>query len=353
MTLLLNNDDVAQLLDIKTCVQVIEEAYQDMARGEAVPCPTRTSIQVPLEGGVSYIHDSFKGASRRRGVLAIRMKSDIKGQEMSHGTLRETKWASRPGKFCGLVLLFSTRNGELLAILNDGLIQHLRVGVTSAVGAKYMCRPDAATLGMLGSGGQANSHTRAFAAVLPLKKLKVYSPNPEHRKAFAEEMSRTLGLEAEAVDEPKAAVTGSDLVAVCTNANEPVLKGEWLEPGCHVSAIRSHYALPQDFFSYVDLVVKHQEQNSSRSAVGSEEELRQAYVEEGTSRKRENIPTLEKLVSGQVVGRNSPEQITFFENNAGNGMQFAVAGAVVYERALERGLGRELPTDWFLQDIRD
>lgn len=354
MTLVLNNGDIARLLDMKSCVEALEAAYRDLGQGEAANRP-KTYLVVPLKPGLSYSYCTMEGADRRLGVVAIRMKSDMNEWQTAYGMKRGEKWASAPGKFCGLVLLFSAHNGELLAILNDGLIQHLRVGATSGVAARYMARPEASTLGILGSGGQARSHARAFAAVRPLKKIKVYSPNPGHREAFADEMANVLGLEVKTVSEARAAVTGSDLVATCTNSLEPVLKGEWLEPGCHAASVNANTELDPGFFNHVDVVIKHQTLNTPYYLVGTEEEARLAprSFKEGAALPPADVPTLAELVLGRVSGRTRPEQVTYFSNNEGNGLQFAATAALAYQRALERGVGRELPTDWFLQDIRD
>lgn len=352
-TLLLNNEDVAQLLDVESCVSALEDSYRNLGQGDAVNRP-KTYIVVPREQGVSYSYCTMEGADRGLGVVAIRMKSDMNQYVEAYGMKRHDKWASTPGKFCGLVMLFSAENGQLLAILNDGVIQHLRVGATSGLAAKYLARSDAATLGMVGSGGQARSHARAFAAVRALNKIKVYSPNPEHRKAYAEEMSRELGVEALPVDTARSAVEGSDIVASCTNSLEPTIRGEWLSPGSHATKV-GHHELGEDFFKHVDLVIKHQELFTHRYVTGAEDEKRKApkALREIRTDIPEDVPTLSKLILGEAAGRTAAQQITFFNNNEGNGLQFACCGALAYRRALERGIGRELSSDWFLQDIRD
>jgi alanine dehydrogenase len=297
----------------------------------------------------------MEGVSRRHGVVAIRMKSDMNRYVEAFGIGRHDKWASKPGLFCGLVLLFSTHTGELLAVLNDGFIQQTRVGATSGVAAKCLARPDASVLGMIGSGGQARSHARAFATVRKLKTIKVFSPNRERRETFAEEMGQALGVEAFAVANAQAAVSDSDIVATCTNAIEPVIRREWLSKGTHATSVNAHHELPPGFFRRVDVVLRPQILDTRRYAVGSEKEKRTAPKALRKSRGEipEDIPTLSDLLLGKAKGRADSDQITYFNNNEGNGLQFAVCGALAYQRAKQRGLGRELPSEWFLQDIRD
>jgi len=354
MALLLNNEDVRNLLDMESCVAALEEAYRDLGENQAVNRP-KTYIVVPEGQDLSYSYCTMEGASRRLGVVAIRMKSDMNRYVEAFGTGRHEKWASRPGLFCGLVLLFSSRDGELLAVVNDGLIQQMRVGATSGVAAKYLAREDASVLGMIGSGGQARSHARAFAAVRKLKRIKIYSPNPERRAAYAREMAEALGLEVVAVESAKAAVEGADIVATCTNSIEPVIRGEQLCRGTHATSVNANHELDDDFFKHVDVTVRHQILDTKRYTAGSHEEIERAPK---AIRKRRvdtpaALPTLPDLLLGKTPGRTQPDQITYFNNNEGTGLQFAVCGALAYQRAKEKGIGRELPNEWFLQDIRD
>ena len=110
--------------------------------------------------------------------------------------------------FVGLIELFSVATGELLAIMPDGLIQQVRVGVTSALGMKAMARKNSQTMGLIGSGGQAKAHYRFMTAVMPLKKVKVFSPNAEHRKAFVAEMEKETGVAGEPVTSAEEAARG-------------------------------------------------------------------------------------------------------------------------------------------------
>jgi len=352
-TLYLSNDDVARLLDVQSCVSALENAYRDLAQGDAVNRP-KTYVVVPDKAGVSYSYCTMEGVDRNLGVMAIRMKSDMNRFVEVYGRRRAEKWAGRPGKFCGLVLLFSSRSGELLAILNDGLIQQMRVGATSGLAAKYLARSDAAVLGMVGSGGQARSHARAFATVRALKTLKVYSPNVEHRQTYAEEMGRELGLEAFAVNSAEEAVRGADIVSACTTSLEPVIRGQWLSAGAHATKVNAN-ELDDDFFRHVDVIIRHQILDTKIYAAGTKEEAKSApkATRKGKIITHGEAPTLDKMILGQTPGRTSERQVTFFDNNEGNGLQFATCGALAYQRALERGLGRELPSEWFLQDLRD
>ena len=101
-----------------------------------------------------------------------------------------------------MILLNNIQNGEPLALINDGYLQHMRVGADSGIGAKYMAREDAEVVGMIGSGGMARSHVESFLLAREIKKIQVYSPTKAHREAYAKEISEKYGLEVVPVSQP-------------------------------------------------------------------------------------------------------------------------------------------------------
>src|SRR5579862_5600253 len=179
----------------------LEQSYRDMGSSQAV-CRPRIDIQVPIpESRQTYQWGTMEGGSTR-GYFAIRMKSDVLVQEDRGGIPTEEKYCLRPGRWCGLILLTSIDSGEPLAILNDGVIQHMRVGGDGGIGVKHMAREDAEVVGMLGSGGMARSHMDAFMAVRRIKKLQVFSPTRINRETFAGEMRAKFGIETIACHAP-------------------------------------------------------------------------------------------------------------------------------------------------------
>ena len=139
MALLISNQDIEQVLDMKTCLDAIEEGIKEYYRGDAI-CRPRIDVWAPSGDPNGYYQwGSMEGTSRRYGVFATRIKSDIAYWSTSAGGVKtQEKYCQRPGLFCGLILLFSTENGEPLAVMNDGYLQHLRVGATAGIAAKYL-----------------------------------------------------------------------------------------------------------------------------------------------------------------------------------------------------------------------
>lgn len=218
---------------------------------------------------------------------------------------------------------------------------------------------------MIGSGGMARTYLDAFCQVRPIERVKVYSPNPEHVRQYAEEMGARHDLEVIPVDSAREAVRGVDIVSCCTSTNEPVFMTDRLEPGMHVTNLTS--AETQDGFAS-DVAVRAGEATPRLAELPPEADYARAgflgYVagrpEERASVPRLTLPDdiigmprLTNLITRRAAGRTSPEQTSFVLNVGAIGAQFEAVTAAVHARAREEGLGYEIPTDWFLQDVRD
>lgn len=347
MALLLTTADTQQLVTMREGIDVLEEGYRCLANHEATH-RRRTDTLIPLGSGESYYFATMEGASRPHGLVAVRLRSD-------RNTVGKKKWAGRPGMFCGLVLLYDIESGELAAIINDGHLQLMRVGATSALAGRYLARPESRVLGIIGSGWQAHEHARAFAAIFPLQQIRVYSPNEAHRNAFASDMSAELGIPVSAESSARAVVEGADMVATCTDASVPVFDAAWVTPGTYVSCLRYFYEVSGPRDRVFDRHVIHTPDYhipSYRIGKPSEWAEQPAYYRlyEGDEAPAD-AASLQDVVAGLAPGRTNDSQRTVFSNKGGLGIQFVTLGRVVLDRARERGVGRELPAEWFLQDI--
>ena len=367
MTWFLNNDDIAEVLTMQDTVDALEQAYQELARGEAV-CRPRIDIQIPTsDPAKTYQWGTMEGGSSGSGYFAIRMKSDVVYERAYGGTRTQEKYCVQPGRFCGLILLIDVENGEPLAFINDGFLQHMRVGADSAIGAKYMAREDAEVVAMIGSGGMARSHAESFAAVRNIKRIQVYSPTKANRDAYASEIAEKLGIEVVAVNDPADAYKGADIVAGCTDAVEPVVFGRWIEDGAHVTCVGGQ--LDGDAMERIDRSLRlgsapapvglpemglHDE-NLTYSAKapgegpGQSERGGRAHGVIAENR----VVFMEALLSGAGQGRPSASAVTYSERGNIQGAQFFAVASRAYELARAKGLGRSIPTEWLLQDIRD
>ena len=361
--LILSNQDIARLLDVRSCIEALRKGYNDLAAGDAAYIP-RIDLYAPTGRKEDYYRwGSMSGVSRSHGVTAVRMKSDI---VFWPDGKTEDKYCKEPGTYCGLILLFSISTAEPLALLQDGYLQHLRVGASAALGADLLARKDAETLGMLGSGGMARTYLEAICAVRQIRVCNVYSPTAAHRESYAREMSQKLGIEVVPVDRAEDAVRNCDIVATTTNSLQPTFAAEWVSPGTHLTCV-SRRELSDEVFDRVDVAVQlgyntilrqssipgmHWLQGGFASYICGQPEERNILPPARSVESRQ-FPTLMDLVKGRYPGRTSSDQISFFITTGTQGLQFAAVGGYVLQRAKELGLGTQIPDSWFLQDIKD
>jgi alanine dehydrogenase len=355
MTLILSNDDVEKLLTMRECIEVMEQAYVELAEGRGVS-RTRSDCFTPtIRADALYSLKSMDGVVPKLGVGAVRINSDIITWPKRGNNMRREKVPAAPNqRYVGLVLLFSVENGEPLAILPDGVMQRMRVGAANGLGIKYLARENARTVGILGSGWQAGAQLMAACAVRDIQAIRCFSPNPKNCAAFATAMSTLLGVDVTPVDGPEAAINGADIVMCATNSIDHIFFERWIERGMHVSSIKRP-EIEVAAIKRADRVVIHWNDPApihvAAKGVTIEEKVegRGWQLAEEIDFKR--LPTLPELVVGRVAGRKADDDVTCFINNIGLGYQFAAAGAVVYRKAKESGLGHQLPTDWFTEDV--
>lgn len=373
MTLLINNDVVAQVLKMPEAIEALESAYRQHVMGQAV-CRPRVDIQIDRPEGEKadgvYQWGTMEGGSQH-GYFAIRMKSDIIYEQRRGEVITQEKFCKEPGLYCGLIFLTSTLNGEPLALINDGVLQHVRVGADGGIGVKVMSRPDSAVLGMLGSGGMARTHMDAIMAVRDIKRLQVYSPTPQNRERFGDEMRERFGIEVAVCGNPRDIYRDADIVAGVTDSAVPVLNGEWLEPGTHIVNVGGGGGRPDQ--ASLDRVDRYLRFGNASAPWGlpdmalDDEYL--TYSTEGAQKSNvkmkhrgerghgaslpDRMITLKEIFIDGEPARTRDDEITYSERGNLQGLQFWSVGALVYERAKAEGLGHELPTEWFLQDIRD
>jgi alanine dehydrogenase len=343
---------------MKDCMEILEHAFLEEAQGQAAN-RTKSSIHIPTEGSEWwYRYCSMEGGLRTPPVAAVRIKSDMVSWPLYSGIRRESKYCVRSGRFCGLVLLFSAENGEPLAILNDGEMQHMRVAATAGIAARFLANKTATSVGILGSGGMAESHLEAYNAVRKLEKIKVFSPNKDNRENYARRMTAKLGVRVEPVPSASEVFAGSEIVASCTDANEPIIPGSWLEPGVHLTCVRSAEAA-KDVYPRLDRYVAYRSGMAISHFTSPENErpfslggTNPDYFDRVAQVPENRRHHLNDILLNRVYGREGEKEINMFMSE-GTGVQFAAVAYRAYMLAKQVGAGKEIPTDWFLQDIRD
>jgi ornithine cyclodeaminase/alanine dehydrogenase-like protein (mu-crystallin family) len=315
MALLLREKEVTELLDMQTAIEAVEAVLRNQAEGKATNRP-RSRVITPT----SQMH-VLSGGDQQQGIYGLKTYS-----------------ASRKGaRF--LVLLYESETGDLLAMIEADKLGQMRTGAASGVATKYMARGDADTVGIYGTGWQAESQLAAVCAVRKIKSVKAYSRKAEHRQAFAEKMGVQLGVEVVPVERPEDAALGQSIIITITSGREPVLKGEWLSEGAHINAAGSNYLSKAE----IDLEAVR------RSTVIAVDSIEQSKIEAGdllpaVERGVTNwdaVTELGRIIAGQVKGRTSEADITLFKSN-GIALEDISSALRVYQLARERGLGENL-----------
>lgn len=326
MAIYLSHEDVRNVIRMEDIFQAVEQAFRDYGL-ELATNLYRQRLRVPR--GVYRV---MSGAVPSLGGMGS--KVGLHGFDVPAGV----------NKSHDLSVLYSSETGEVQAVILSNLITDYRTGAISAVSVKYLARPDAGVVGILGTGRQARTQLPAVALVRSIEKVLVYSPTAEHRQVFADEMSKELGIEVVAKESAREVVEAAEILVIATNSSDPVLNGEWLQEGAHVVSIKSSHKVDIGLGQLRLGDVDHR--TVARSNVVAVDSLEQAQVQESPDLEipmsEGRVLELGALVSGRAQGRIGPGQITLCKAY-GMGMTDVAAAAKVYQLAKARGLGLKLP----------
>lgn len=361
MTLFLRNEDIQDLLDPREIVDVLKQSYLEFAQGKGV-CSPRQDLQA-AKNSLGHTYQLGTVAGVAGDYAMVRLKSDMTYRVLQNGSAKKEKYCQAPGRYFGLLLVFSVATGELLAMIHDGLIQRLRVGADSAIGVDLMARKFSKVLGIFGAGGMALSHVKTISTVRPIEKVVVYSPTESSRRQFAESLEE-IGITAQAVSQPQHLYSTADIICACTNSIGDVIIGEHLRLGTHITAIGGKLdKLGSDRVDrYLRLGTATHPFEMSGHSLFEEECLSYGPGPHksdsgGTSRyasiSNDRRVMLSELIKDPDLGRTADEQITFSERGNVHGIQFCTVASYVYEKALQNNRGISLPTDGFLQSVRN
>ncbi len=319
--LILNQSEVARLLPMGECIEAMAGALSALARGEAL-LPLRQVVMLPNNLGALAAMPAYSEALKAIGVKVITVFPANRGTDFdSHQ---------------GAVLLFEAGHGSLKAIVDASEVTAIRTAAVSAVATRLLARPGAGDLTILGSGVQARAHLDAMLLVRPIKRIRVWSPTPDHVKEFAERESKRHGVEVEAMGSARGAVKEAGIICTTTSSREPVLRGEWIEPGAHINAVgasvRTARELDTAAVKKARLFVDRRE--SALSEAGdilipiSEKAIREDHIR----------GEIGDVLVGKAAGRGSAREITLFKS-LGLAVEDLASVHLIYTKAVEQGVG--------------
>jgi alanine dehydrogenase len=310
--LFLTEADVNEMLDMDLALEALDDAFRALSSGDVRNEPRK---RIPTgNGSMNFMAASW--ASRG--------------------------WAGHKSYVSGdfRVMLFGTNGEGLLAVLGAGRMGQVRTGAASGIATRYMARENSSSVGIIGSGYQAETQLEAVCAVRDIKDVKVFSRTAANREKFASTMSERLGVNVVAVDSKEAAAEGMDVLVAVTSSVEPVITGDMVEPGMHINAAGNNSWMKRELDTAAivkaDLVACD---DIDQTKIECGELMRAAEVGHFAW---ESLVRLDRIVAGLRTARYSDDDVTLFESQGCAFEDIAVCGRL-YEMALERGVGVELP----------
>jgi alanine dehydrogenase len=309
MPLYLREPDVEELLSPEDAVTALEGCFQRLGLGRV---ENRPRFRLGLEGGLLNV---MAAADLELGVAGLQT------------------YVGFPDGVRFVVVLFATDRPEVLALIEADRLGQRRTGAASAVAARHLAKPGARTLGVIGTGWQAESQVECMRVALPeLERVVAYSRDEKRLAAFCKRFRAEPG-------EYNRDAAEQDVVVTATSSKDPVLRGEWLRPGALVCAMGANRIESRELDNAV----------LERAAFVCCDSKEQARIEAGDLAEPVErgvldwleVHELAEVVSGEVDGRASEDDIVLFKS-IGIAAEDLAVGSLVYERAKEQGIGVEL-----------
>jgi ornithine cyclodeaminase/alanine dehydrogenase-like protein (mu-crystallin family) len=309
MPLYLTEAEVGDLLTTEDALAAVEGSFHRQASGAIELVPRR---RMRLEDG----------------VFALMAATD---RELGYAGLKSYTWL--PGGTPFVVCLFSVERAELSAVIEADKLGQLRTGAASGVAAKYLAREGATTLGVIGCGWQAESQVASIRAGVPgIERVVAYCRNEQRLKKFC----KAVGAEPGETHRDAAV---HDVVVTATTSRDPVLRGEWLREGALVCAVGANDPRARELDNVVleraSFVCCDSREDSQQESGDLIDPVAQGILD------WLEVHELHEVVSGELPGRQSPEDVVLFKSNGIAAWDVAI-GVAALERARERGVGREL-----------
>jgi alanine dehydrogenase len=313
-TLVLTASDVRTFLSMPACIEAVEQAFVQLAAGNAIPPAV---LGTHVEGG--GFHVKTAGLRGARSYYVMKVNANFPRNPSTHGlpTIQ------------GVVALFDAERGEVLALMDSIEITAMRTAAASAVAARHLARTDARTLSIIGCGTQGLYHARAIAAIRPVGLIRLSDRDRIAAERLARSITAELPATVEIIDDHREAARSSDIVVTCTTSREPILGAGDLPPGGFIAAVGADSDTKQEIDAHAmaasAVVVDVLDQCAS---IG---DLHHA-LEAGTMTRGDVRADLAEIVTGVARGRFARGETVIFDST-GTALQDVAAAAMIYEKA--------------------
>jgi ornithine cyclodeaminase/alanine dehydrogenase-like protein (mu-crystallin family) len=311
--LLLTEDEVRQLLTMDLALEAVADGLRKLALDEAQNVPR---ARVQTDHGMLHV---MSAAAKSLGVMGFKAYTTSRKGTHFH------------------VTLYDGRTGAPLALIHADYLGQMRTGAASGVATEYMARPDASEVGLFGSGKQARTQLQAVCKVRKVRRVQVYSPNEEHRRKFAAEMSELCQTEVKPVPRPEMAAEDKDIVITATSSREPVLNGHWIAEGTHLNVVGSNFLGKAEIDAVgvrrCDSIVVDSKDQARLEAGDFVQPLEEGSIHWA------DIHELGQVIVGRYTGRAHAQDVTLFKS-LGIAIEDLAVAARVYAKAQAAGVGR-------------
>jgi ornithine cyclodeaminase/alanine dehydrogenase-like protein (mu-crystallin family) len=326
-TLLVSHREVAGLLPMKECIDVMADAFRALAIGEA-SLPLRQVIKLPGSSNLFGLMPGQIGLSprdRHRSALGAKIITVFPGNE------------STPlDSHLGVVLLFEAEMGRLLAIIDASSVTAIRTAAASGVATKLLSNPDAGDLAILGAGVQAMTHLDAMKTVRTLRRVRVWSRTAARCERFIEKAKQKFGITIEQTSSAEACVAGADIICTVTSSRQPVLQGAWISSGAHINAVGSALPTARELDSAA--VARSRVYVDRRESALAEAGDILIPMSEGLFTSEHIRGEIGGVLMGSEPGRESPDEITLFKS-LGLAIEDLAAARHIYDKGVALGTG--------------
>ena len=323
-TLIINRSEVRQLLPMNECIDAMAETFKILG-SEGTIQPQRMVMWLPEKVGVLAIMPAYLGELDAMGIKVI---SVFPGNH-------DTEYDSHQG----VVMLFDTKNGRPLAIIDASEITAIRTAAASGVATRLLAREDARDLVILGSGVQAREHLRAMLITRDIKRVRVWNPYSGLARQFAETEAKLQGVSIEPMEADRADVEGADIICTVTPSLEPVLFGDSISDGAHINAVGASQPHARELDTAA-VVKSRMFVDRHESALKESGDFLFAK-KEGAVSDDHIVGEIGEILLGVVEGRKSADDITVFES-LGMASEDVVAAQHVYLKAIEKDMGTSI-----------
>jgi alanine dehydrogenase len=320
----LSRDDMRQALSMSRAVVAVKRGFAQLSAGQA-DIPLRSALDVPRHDGVTLFMPGYLASDEQMAVKIVSVfdRNPDKGLPLIHA----------------VVVVIDATTGQPVAVMDGAYLTALRTGAASGAATEALAREDACVAAIIGAGVQGRTQLEAVCAVRAIEKAWVYDLALEQARVYADEMEQRLSLPVTVAGTPDEAVGDADVICTATTATSPVFDDADIRPGTHINAIGAYtpemQELPPDTVLRAKVVIDDYE--ASMAEAGD----LLIPIKQGLMTAEHIYAELGDIITGQKVGRTSPEELTVFKS-VGVAVQDVAVSAAVLEAARRMDLGTEV-----------